>query len=235
MMNTETPAPGESDPLHPAWEWETAEDMQLQLAGHWSREEYLRDRRVRADWVADRLALTEKSAVFEIGSGEGVMAAELAPRVGSFLCADVSRSFLDQARATCRPYDNVSFHHIVDDYLDPLPDTSFDAGFSFNVLIHLDLYAVYHYFLAVRRILRPGGLFVFNHLDLGERTRSFFLDNAAHYRGAHPVALEGFLTWYGRDLIAKAATEAGLVPLVDEYVDEGGVGFLTLRSEGVRR
>ncbi|MGV9772514.1 class I SAM-dependent methyltransferase [Streptosporangium sp. NPDC003464] len=217
--------------LNWVWEWSSPEEMQIQLAGTQPRDEYLRDRVDRADWVAERLGLTPEEEIFEIGSGEGIMAKVLAPRVRSVLCTDVSQSFLGKARVTCRDHANVSYHHIENDFLEKLPTAGFDAGFSLNVFIHFNVFEIYLYLREIRRILRPGGRFGFNFVDLGEVTRDFFHHYAERYREANPVEFKGFLTWHGADLIVKIAKEAGLTPLLDEFVDEQGVGFLILRRD----
>lgn len=217
--------------LNAVWEWNSPDEMQVQLAGTQPRDEYLRDRVDRADWMARRLRLTQDSEIFEIGSGEGIMADVIAPRVRRLLCTDVSQSFLAKARVTCREHTNVDYHHIENDFLAALPSESFHAGFSLNVFIHLNVFEFYLYFRQVARILRPGGHFGVNFLDLGPSTRDFFHFYAGRYEQANPFEFKGFLAWHGVDVIAKIAVEAGLTPLLDEFVDEDGVCFLILRRD----
>jgi ubiquinone/menaquinone biosynthesis C-methylase UbiE len=210
-----------------AWEWDTHEGMQLRLAGEQPRSAYLSDREYRADWVAGQLALTAEHSVFEVGSGEGVMAAALAPRVREVCCADVSKSFLDHARVTCRDLSNVSYYLIDDDYLEKLPEDSFDAGYSLNVFIHLDAYEIFLYLRQIARLLRPGGQFVFNFLELGEVTWPFFRGDLARYRQAQAAEAKGMLTWHHRETITALAAEAGLVPHREDLLYEDGVVYLT--------
>lgn len=213
-----------------AWEWATSEEMQLRLAGTQPRADYLSDRALRADWTADRLALTPASSVFEIGSGEGVMAAALAPRVRALCCTDVSKSFLDHARETCRGHENIAYHLIDDDYLETLPPDSFDAGYSLNVFIHLDVYEIFLYLGQIARLLRPGGRFVFNFLEPGGRvTQPYFRADLARYRQASPAEMKGMLSWHHRQTLATLAVEAGLTPALDELLDEDGVVYLTVQ------
>ncbi|MGB3443775.1 MAG: class I SAM-dependent methyltransferase [Actinophytocola sp.] len=217
--------------LNAVWEWNSAAEMQMALAGVQPRDEYLRDRVDRADWIAGRLRLNPDSEVFEIGSGEGIMADVIAPRVRRLLCTDVSQSFLSKAEHTCRAHDNVDYHHIENDFLAALPSASFDAGYSLNVFIHLNVFEFYLYFRQIARILRAGGHFAVNFLDLGASTRGFFHFYASRYKDANPFEFKGFLAWHGVDVIAKIAVEAGLTPLLDEFVDEDGVCFLILRRD----
>ncbi|MBC2875778.1 MULTISPECIES: class I SAM-dependent methyltransferase [Streptomyces] len=236
-MTSETPAgkgvrmPRSVEDLNVVWEWDDAEGMQVRLAGYQPRDEYLRDRAERIGQLSEALALHQGVDLFEIGSGEGVMARELAPRVNSLLCADVSQSFLDKTRATCAGVPNVEYHHIRNDYLAGLPDASFDAGFALNVFIHLNAFEVFLYLREIRRVLRPGGRFLFNYLDFGDVTRPQFHEYVASYPGAHPVAVKGFMSWLGSDVVGKLAAEAGLTPVPGSLVDQGGVCFLTLRRD----
>ncbi|MDG4817102.1 class I SAM-dependent methyltransferase [Micromonospora sp. WMMD956] len=238
MSNAQgTPATGPKPPLRSmgdlnmVWEWQTPDEMQIQLAGTQPRDEYLQDRVDRAKWIAERLGITPESSIFEIGSGEGIMANVLAPSVRRMLCTDVSRSFLDKARVTCQDHANVDYHHIDNDYLAALPSAEFDAGFSLNVFIHLNVFEFFHYFRQIARILRPGGRFGVNFLDIGASTRSFFHFYAERYLTANPVEFKGFLSFHGVDVISSLAVEAGLTPLLDEFVNEDGVCYLILRRD----
>jgi ubiquinone/menaquinone biosynthesis C-methylase UbiE len=212
-----------------AWEWDTAEGMQIRVAGNQPRNDYLADRTYRSQWIAEALALGPESSILEIGSGEGVMASLLASRVRDLCCADVSKSFLDCARETCRQLPNVTFHLIDDDYLESLPTGSFDAGYSLNVFIHLDAYEIFLYLRGIARLLRPGGRFAFNFLELGDVTWPYFRGDLQRYRAAQAVEAKGMLSWHRRETIAALATEAGLVPDLGQLLCEGGVVYLTIR------
>jgi len=221
-------------PNQTAWEWSTAAAMQSYVAGTIAREDYLRDRRELVAQVRGALAPDPAARLFEIGSGEGVMARDLAADVGELYCLDVSGSFLDVARRTCAGRPNVAFQKIDENYLDVLPDDAFDGGYCLNVFIHLGVYEIHQYLLGVARVLHGGGRFIFNFATLGPATIGLFRSYAARFRDASPMQLPGFMRWHGREVVETLATEAGLVPEPASFVDRGGICTLVVRRDGAR-
>jgi cyclopropane fatty-acyl-phospholipid synthase-like methyltransferase len=183
--------------------------MQSYLAGDLPRDEYLPDRRRKAQLVRQLLSLASDHSIFEIGSGEGLVAAALAPHVKRLVCVDVSASFLAKAHTTCQGLGNVEFC-LSGGYLDDLPSASYDRGYSWNVFVHLDAYQVFHYLRAVARVLLPGALFAFNFVSVGDQTIRHFRVFADAYPSASPQQLPGFLRWYEPELMTAIASEAGL-------------------------
>ena len=185
--------------------------MQRALAGNWSREVYLRHRVDLAEGLAELLHLDGTQEGFEIGSGEGLVARSLAAHCKSLDCTDISRTFLEAAKSTCRDCANVRFHLIEKDFLDFLPPENYDFGYSSNVFVHLHAYDIYFYLCSARKILRPGGTFVFNIAAIGDSTREMFHSQALEYRGHQdPVRARGLMNWHGVDLIRQLVEEAAL-------------------------
>jgi ubiquinone/menaquinone biosynthesis C-methylase UbiE len=213
------------------WEHRTRRQMQEALAGGAGREWYLDNRVDLARELRRILAVEEAARGFEIGSGEGVMARELAPHCAALDCTDISRTFLKLARATCRDVANVRFHHIRSDYLDFLPAASYDFGYSVNVFIHLSEYDVYHYLRSVERLLKPGGRFYFTEAAVADNTWELFRAFADRYRRRR-VVTPGFMRWHGLDLVRGLILRAGLE--IDEDaigVDGGHLKVLVRKAE----
>jgi ArsR family transcriptional regulator len=134
--------------------------------------------------------------VLDAGSGDGTIAALLAPRAKSIVCLDRSAAMIDAARARLAKNKNVTCR--VGDVAElPFEDASFDEVLLFNVLTH-----VAHPARAIAeaaRVLRPGGSLVVITLDAHESA-----EIAASYG---EVAL-GF----SPDKLRRMIQKAGLVP-----------------------
>lgn len=103
--------------------------------------------------------LRSADSVLEIGCGTGTTALRLAPHVSRMVATDLSGEMIAIARekANAQACPNAEFAIATPDRV-PWPDGSFDALLAFNVL-HLiaeRVSALAH----VRRLLKPGGLFI---------------------------------------------------------------------------
>jgi SAM-dependent methyltransferase len=114
--------------------------------------------------LASRVALRQPSRVLEIAAGTGVVTRQLAkalPLSASILATDLNQPMLDQAAAagTSRP---VEWHQADALHL-PFPDGSFDMVVSqFAAMFFPDRQKA---FSEARRVLRPGGCFIFSVWD----------------------------------------------------------------------
>jgi SAM-dependent methyltransferase len=192
-----------------AWEFGSDEEALLALAGNVSAEVYAEDRRQRAASLLSLLAIQPSHRLFEVGSGDGAVARVVAGCCARLDCNDISDSFLAKARETCAGVPNVRFHKIGPEYLAHLPSQSFNAGFSLNVFIHLNIYDIFHYLTDASRVLRPGGLFCFDACTVGVQTRGLFREHAAMYR-EDPSAVRGLLNFNHPRLIEAVVGECGL-------------------------
>lgn len=114
--------------------------------------------------LARRARATAASSVLEIAAGTGAVTRRLAaelPDSVSLVASDLSPAMLEHARSvgTARPVE-----WRVADAMDlPFPDGSFDAVVcQFGVMFFPDRV---HAYREIRRVLRPGGTFLFNVWD----------------------------------------------------------------------
>ena len=113
--------------------------------------------------LARRLASRPVARLLEVAAGTGVVTRALAalPGIGSIVATDLNPAMLDQAKAvgTRRPVE----WRQADAMQLPFPDASFDAVVcQFGVMFFPDRAKAY---AEVRRVLKPGGLFLFNAWD----------------------------------------------------------------------
>jgi ubiquinone/menaquinone biosynthesis C-methylase UbiE len=121
--------------------------------------------------IASRVEALRPGRVLEIAAGTGVVTRELArtlPASTTIVATDLNQPMLDQAiaRGTSRP---VEFRASDAMHL-PFDDASFDAVVcQFGVMFFPDKPAALQ---EARRVLRPGGAFVFNAWDRSSATNS---------------------------------------------------------------
>jgi len=127
--------------------------------------------------LAARVALRAPSSVLEVAAGTGVvtrrLASKLAPSV-ALVATDLNQAMLDQAASvgTSRPVE----WRQADAMQLPFPDKTFDAVVcQFGVMFFPDKPKA---FSEARRVLRPGGAFIFN-----------VWDSIDHNEFAHTVTL----------------------------------------------
>ena len=161
--------------------------------------------------LVKRLKSRHVSKVLEIAAGTGVvtrkMSAEL-PNNVSIIATDLNQAMIDRATAvgTSR---SVEWKQ-ADAMALPFPDKTFDAVVcQFGAMFFPDKPKA---FTEVRRVLRPGGIFIFNVWDkLGENEFSDTANNAL--KSAFPTNPPRFLeTPYGyhdKNVIERDLTAAG--------------------------
>lgn len=103
--------------------------------------------------------LVAGGSVLDFGCGTGYGAKRLAPDVRDITGIDISQDAIAEARAGAVP-PNTEFRRIPPIEDEPLPwdDDTFDSVVSFQVIEHLPAIPVY--LREIRRVLRPGGVFV---------------------------------------------------------------------------
>jgi SAM-dependent methyltransferase len=130
------------------------------------------------------LALAPTDRFFEIGCGVGRIGRELLPRIGHWTGLDISENMLAVTRERLGDDPRVELHALERPSLSMLPDASQDKGCCVAVFIHMDKEDFAHYLHEVARVLRPGGLFYFDHWNLanpvGMRRFSLDFEQARH-------------------------------------------------------
>jgi len=121
-------------------------------AGH--SEHLVREHLKRYEFAAD---LVGGLRVLDIACGSGYGAQLLAARAASVVGADIESAAVDYARERYASA-NLAFDVADAHTLDGFPNGSFDAVVSFETIEHLPDYRAY--LAAVRRVLRPGGIYI---------------------------------------------------------------------------
>ena len=100
------------------------------------------------------LPLLNLGDVLDIASGDGVLAAFLAPRCRSITCLDISPTLVEAGTERLKAHPQARYIQ-GDMHAIPLPDNSFDSLFLMHALTYSQKPA--EVFAEIRRLLRPGG------------------------------------------------------------------------------
>ncbi len=104
--------------------------------------------------------------VFEIGCGVGRIGRELLADVAHWTGLDISENMLGMAAGRLDGGDKVTLAPLHAPRLEGIADASMDKGYCVAVFIHMDKEDFALYLREVARVLRPGGLFYFDHWNL---------------------------------------------------------------------
>jgi SAM-dependent methyltransferase len=162
--------------------------------------------------LAERTSARRPSSVLELAAGTGVVTRELAERLPSdvpITATDLSQPMLDQAAraGTRRPVQ----WQVANAMQLPFPDASFDAVVcQFGVMFFPDRAVAY---AEARRVLRPGGIFIFNTWDRIESNDfAYVVQNAllAFYPSNPPSFMARIPhSYFDRESIAADLSRAG--------------------------
>ena len=165
--------------------------------------------------MARRVALRQPSRVLEIAAGTGVLTRQLAKTLApgvEIIATDLNQPMLDHAAAlgTVRPVEWKQ----ADAMQLPFPDESFDlVACQFGAMFFPDKSTAYS---EARRVLRPGGVFIFNVWDRIEQNE--FADTVDQALIAHfPANPPRFMAriphgYHDRSTITQDLTRGGFSP-----------------------
>lgn len=112
------------------------------------------------------LELEPADRVFEIGCGVGRIGAQIAGHLAHWHGIDIAENMVALARARLMAYPHAAVSVVDGPHLRPLADDSMDKGYAVAVYIHMDKEDLVLSLREVARVLRPGGLFYFDHWNL---------------------------------------------------------------------
>lgn len=183
------------------------EAMSLAVGGHYDIQGRIHLELLRS------LGLKDGDSLIDLGCGSGRTARQLAASGSySYLGIDVVEDLIDYARAHT-PADYR--FHISTDLKIPAADASADIVTSFSLFTHLLHEETYLYMEEVRRVLRPGGTFLFSFLEFGSRDHfSVFAGSVEQQRNGTKPVLNMFIE---RNVIELWAKKLGFA--VESYID----------------
>ncbi len=134
--------------------------------GSWDEEEFFATGRAEVDQTLEEVGdlLVARNAALDFGCGLGRLSQALAAHFASVIGVDVARSMVEGAEARNAFPDRVTYLVNTAATL-PFDDASFDFVYSTLVLQHVPPPGAERYITELVRVLRPGGVFVFQELS----------------------------------------------------------------------
>jgi ubiquinone/menaquinone biosynthesis C-methylase UbiE len=214
-------------------DWETNSEPKLVqlLVGDWygknpeNNLDMIREDKARmASWILEKVQPKASDTVLEIGSGMGFGSKYIAKRVKRLFCCDISESFLAYARQECRDVENISFHKIERQGVLPFDDNFFDCVYSDAVFIHLNLYDIFWYLSAFRRVVKPDGIVWFNIMNTSPLKVEKLAEMAEYYRD-DKSCITNLLCWNSQEAVVNAASHFGFELVSSERYDNINLKF----------
>lgn len=138
------------------------------VAGHDDRDQHWEDTDGTLQLLRATIGLNPDDVFLEIGCGVGRVGRSLAPLVKTWIGCDVSANMLRIASRCLLGLENVRLVEISGHDLSPVPDASVDAVYTTVVFMHLDEWDRYNYMLEALRVLKPGGRFYCDNVNMAD-------------------------------------------------------------------
>ena len=185
------------------------------VSGYTDEDKFHADAEDTVDILRETVGVRAEDTVLEIGCGVGRVGRVLSPFVKEWIGCDVSANMLRLAGRRLLGLPNVRLVEISGYDLQPVPDASVDVVYTTVVFMHLEEWDRYNYVLEAKRVLKPGGRFYCDNVDLAsERGWAVFEENRSHFKpherpaqiskcSTHPE-IETFLKRAGFDAVRVA-------------------------------
>ncbi|MGH9196199.1 MAG: class I SAM-dependent methyltransferase [Acidimicrobiia bacterium] len=144
----------------------SATNARIAVCGTSDQGEFERSGEATAQNLIREVDIRPRDIVLEIGCGTGRVGVRVAPHCDHWIGAEVSRRMLDYAQQTLKGTSNVSFLELNGYDLAGASNDSIDVIYCSGVFMHLDEWDRYRYVVEAYRVLRPGGRFYFDSVNL---------------------------------------------------------------------
>lgn len=142
------------------------------------------------DQLREKIGIRADDAYLEIGCGVGRVGRRLAPLVREWIGCDVSGNMIEHARLRLEGVQNIRLVELPASDLSPIEDNSVDAVYCTIVFMHLQEWDRWTYVKEAHRVLKPGGRFFCDNINLASRQGwELFLASAAFPVMARPAHL----------------------------------------------
>ena len=141
-------------------------DAYLYVSGYTDEDKFHHDAEDTVDILRETVGIRPEDVILEIGCGVGRVGRVLSPFVQEWIGCDVSANMLRLASRRLLGLPNTRLQEISGYDLQPIADASIDVVYTTVVFMHLEEWDRYNYVLEAKRVLKPGGRFYCDNVDL---------------------------------------------------------------------
>jgi SAM-dependent methyltransferase len=138
----------------------------LHVSGHTDENKLHDDAEDTLDILRETVGVRPNDVCLEIGCGVGRVGRVLSPFVKEWMGCDVSQNMLRLAGRRLLGLENTRLQEVSGYDLHPIADASVDMVYTTVVFMHLEEWDRYSYVLEAFRVLKPGGRFYCDNVDL---------------------------------------------------------------------
>ncbi len=106
------------------------------------------------------------SSVIELACGKGRHVEQYADKAGQIVLVDILEKNIDFCKKRFMHRDNIKYYQNNGHDLSELHDEEYSALFTYDAMVHFELFDIYNYLLETYRVLKRGGKGLFHHSNL---------------------------------------------------------------------
>lgn len=166
------------------------EDAYLVVAGYADEQRMHEDAQDTLAILNYTVGVKPQDIFLEIGCGVGRVGRVLSPFVQQWIGCDVSANMLRISARRLMGLHNTKLVEISGYDLKPIPDASVDVVYCTVVFMHLEEWDRFNYMREALRVLKPGGRFYCDNVDLAsEKGWAVFADSLNFPPGERPAQI----------------------------------------------
>lgn len=206
----------------------TENDAKMFVASTTDEESFKRSAAYTRELLERFVQLGPTDVVLEIGCGVGRIAPEVAPRVRQWVGTDISSNMLSHAKRRLEALPNVRLIELEDVGLAEVPSESIDVVYCTVVFMHLYEWDRYRYVSEAHRVLKPGGRFYCDNIDITSSLGWTMFADAASYPPKERPSYLPMLS--SADELRVYGTRAGFASVTVEKFDDAWVALIARKA-----
>lgn len=149
--------------------------------------------------------------VIELACGRGRHVQNYYKDAKNIVLVDILKENIDYCQDRYNKLSNISYYHNNGYDLRDLPDNTFTSIFTYDAMVHFEMFDIYNYLKDFNRVLKRNGLGLFHHSNSSQNSRTSFI-NAKHGRN-----------YMSKEIFEYISLRCGFEVVQQVVIDWGGV------------